>query len=182
VTAWYEWRPKGGAGHAHPEPRISWLLLLPLLGLTLVSPPALGSSSAATVGTALRQIGVPAGLPPTGPLQLGVLDYADRAVYDHGRSLADRPITVTGFITVDRQGSVYLTRMLLNCCAADAQPVKIGLSGHVPPVLQPDAWFAVTGAYTARQGTDPINGGPVPFLDVSRADPVAAPADPYESW
>jgi uncharacterized repeat protein (TIGR03943 family) len=198
ATAWYEWRPQKNAqktvpepgadvqhsqhGHAHREPRVGWLLLLPLLGLSLIVPPALGSYTATNTGTALRQVGVPAGLPPTGPLQLGVLDYARRAVYDHGRLLADRPITLTGFITADRDGAPYLTRMILNCCAADGQPVKVRLSGQVPPVLQPDTWFTVTGTYTARQTTDPINGGPVPVIDVTRADPVSAPPDPYESW
>ena len=170
-------------GRTHREPRISWLLLLPLLALILVAPPALGSYSAMNTGTALRQpFGFPVRLPTDGPVQLSVVDYAGRAVYDHGRSLADRPITLTGFLTIDRDGQPYLTRMILNCCAADAQPVKVGLSGKLPPVLQPDTWFAVTGTYINRQGTDPINNGPIPFLDISRADPVSTPPDPYESW
>ena len=195
ATTWYEWRPQKAArkpaedvrhkqrGHTHREPRISWLLLLPLLTLILLSPPALGSYSAMNTGTALsKPFGVPVSLPAEGPLQLSVLDYAGRAVYDHGRSLAGRPITLTGFITVDHDGEPYLTRMILNCCAADAQPVKVRLSGQLPPVLQPDTWFAVTGTYTARQTTDPINEGPIPFINISRADPVSAPPEPYESW
>lgn len=99
-----------------------------------------------------------------------------------GRLLADLPITLTGFVTIGRDGRPYLTRMILNCRVADAQPVKVGLSGQLPPVLQPDTWFAVTGTYTGTQGADPINNGPIPFLDISRADPVPAPADPYENW
>lgn len=195
VTAWFEWRrPRirdripaqgvshGPGGHVHREPRISWLLLLPLLALSLVLPPALGSYSAMNTGTVLRPVGVPVALPADGPLHLGVLDYAARAVYDHGRSLADRPITLIGFIAIDHDGRPYLTRMILNCCAADAQPVKVGLSGKLPPVLQPDTWFSVTGTYTARQGNDPINHGPIPFLDVDAADPVPSPPDPYENW
>ncbi len=207
VTAWYDWRraraaraaarqsagePSGAGhdghghdehGHGHREPRVSWLLVAPLLALSLVVPPALGSYSAASTGTVLRQaFGVPTRLPASGPLQLGVLDYARRAVFDHGRSLTGRPITLTGFVTIASDGQPYLTRMILSCCAADAQPVKVALSGRIPPVLAPDTWLAVTGTYTARQTTDPVNGGPVPFLDVSRADPATAPADPYESW
>jgi len=110
-----------------------------------------------------------------------VSDYADRAVSDHGRSLGTRTITLTGFVAFDRNGSVYLLRMLLNCCAADAQPVKIGLSGQVPPVLQPDTWLEVTGTYTGRQTKDPVNNGVIPFIDVTQAKPAPAPADPYES-
>jgi uncharacterized repeat protein (TIGR03943 family) len=195
VTAYYEWRRSrpterkptaairhAEPGHAHREPWVSWLLLLPLLALILVAPPALGSYSAMNTGTALRKPFFLVSLPADGPLQLSVVDYASHAVYGQGLGLADRPITLTGFITTNRDGQAYLTRMILSCCAADAQPVKVGLTGQIPPVLQPDTWFAITGTYTARQTTDPINKGPIPFLDVSRADPVSAPPDPYESW
>ncbi|MFK4227194.1 TIGR03943 family putative permease subunit [Streptomyces sp. NPDC019890] len=167
-------------GHAHHEPRISWLLVLPLVALILVAPPALGSYSAMRTGTALQ---APLGFPtlPTGdPLRLTVVDYAGRAVYDHGRSLGGRRISVTGFITLDRSGAPYLTRMVLNCCAADAQPVKIGLSGQIPPILQPDTWLEVTGTYTTRQTRDPVNDGVIPFIDISRARVVPAPHNPYE--
>jgi uncharacterized repeat protein (TIGR03943 family) len=193
ATVWYEWRQKTtrsrvpeehkpGHGHVHREPRISWLLLLPLFALILVAPPALGSYSAMRTGTGLQPPWGLAALPASGPLQLSVVDYAGRAVYDHGRSLGDRPITITGFLALDESGEPYLTRMVLNCCAADAQPVKIGLSGQLPPVLQPDSWLEVTGTYTGKQVTDPINDGPIPFIDISQARPVPAPPEEYESW
>jgi putative membrane protein len=169
--------------HAHREPRISWLLVLPLLALILVAPPALGSYSAMRTGTALQQ---PYGynkLPATGPLNLTVVDYAGRAVYDHGRSIAGRQIHVTGFVALDHAGAPYLVRMALNCCAADAQPVKIALTGKVPPVLEPDKWLEVTGTYTTQQIKDPVNNGPIPYLRITSAKPVPTPSDPYdESW
>lgn len=181
ATVWYEWRrPRDGHGHDHREPRISWLLVLPVLALILVSPPALDSYSGMRAGTALPPpVGFPT-LPAGDPLPLTVPDYADRAVYDHGRSLGSRPIKMTGFIAFDRGGSVYLIRMILNCCAADAQPVKVGLTGQIPPVLQPDTWLEVIGTYTAEQTRDPVNDGVIPFLDVTQATPVPTPADPYE--
>ncbi|MFD9589313.1 TIGR03943 family putative permease subunit [Streptomyces sp. NPDC059980] len=175
----------GGDGHAHPhrEPRISWLLVLPLLALILVAPPALGSYSAMRTGTALQApFGYPA-LPAGDPVPLGLVDYAGRAAYGHGHTLGDRRVRITGFVALDHAGTPYLVRMALNCCAADAQPVKIGLSGRIPPVLQPDAWLEVTGTYSSRRTKDPVNGGIIPFLDVSTARPVPAPRDPYdESW
>ncbi|MDQ0943912.1 TIGR03943 family protein [Streptomyces sp. V1I1] len=194
ATVWYELRPRATQenqperephdqrSHAHREPRISWLLVLPLLALILVAPPALGSYSAMRTGTALQQ---PWGFPTLSagdPLRLSVADYAGRAVYDHGRSLGDRRIRITGFITLDRNGAPYLTRMVLNCCAADAQPVKIGLSGQIPAVLQPDTWLEVTGTYTGKQTRDPVNDGAIPFIDVSQARPVPAPHNEYENW
>lgn len=187
ATVWYEWRAKkhqhAEEAHPHPEPRVSWLLVLPLLALILVAPPALGSYSALRTGTALQQPYGYAELPADGPLSLNLVDYAGRAAYDHGRSLGDRPVKVTGFVALDGTGAPYLVRMALNCCAADAQPVKVGLTGRIPPVLQPDTWLEVTGTYTAKRTKDPVNGGPIPFIEVSGAKPVPAPRDPYdETW
>ena len=193
ATAWYELRgPKNVRGrpedddghhhgHAHREPWVSWLLLLPLLALILVAPPALGSYTADHTGTVLRQpFGFPT-LPANDPVRLEVVDYAGRAVFDHGRSLAGRRIELTGFITIARSGEPYLTRMVLNCCAADAQPVKVGLSGQLPPILRPNIWLDVTGTYDTEQAKDPINGGPIPFINITQAKPVATPSDPYDT-
>ncbi|WP_432251406.1 TIGR03943 family putative permease subunit [Streptomyces sp. HNM1019] len=170
-------------GHGHREPRVSWLLVLPLFALILVAPPALGSYTAMHTGTALqRPWGFPA-LPAGDPLPLNVADYAGRAVYDHGRSLEHRTVKITGFVALDGHGAPYLVRMALNCCAADAQPVKIGLTGRIPPVLEPDTWLQVIGTYTAKRSKDPVGGGAIPYLEVSRSRPVPAPRDPYdESW
>jgi putative membrane protein len=172
-----------GHGHGHREPRISWLLVLPLLALILVAPPALGSYSAMRTGTALQAPFGYAKLPAGDPVTLGLVDYASRAAYDHGHSLGGRHVKIIGFVALDHAGTPYLVRMALNCCAADAQPVKIGLSGRIPPVLQPDTWLEVTGTYTGKRTKDQVNGGIIPFLDVSVAKPVPTPHDPYdESW
>ncbi|MFM9706411.1 TIGR03943 family putative permease subunit [Streptomyces galilaeus] len=191
ATAWYERRatnrkkstePSTPAS-PHPEPRVSWLLVLPLLALILVAPPALGSYSATRTGTSLQEpLAYPA-LPATGPLRLSVVDYAGRAVYDDGRTLTGRRIQLTGFLALDRDGTPYLVRMALNCCAADAQPVKVGLTGRIPPVLQPDTWLEITGTYTPHRVKDPVNDGPIPFIEVTAARPVPTPKDPYdETW
>lgn len=68
ATAWYEWRARAKEEeHAHREPRVSWLLVLPLFALILVAPPALGSYSAMRTGTALQQSYGYAKLPQSGP-------------------------------------------------------------------------------------------------------------------
>ncbi|GHH23105.1 TIGR03943 family putative permease subunit [Streptomyces lanatus] len=185
ATVWYERKRARSREktHVHPEPRVAWLLVLPLLALILVAPPALGSYSATRTGTALQEpLAYPA-LPAADPLPLNLVDYAGRAVYDHGRTLTGRQVQLTGFLALDHDGTPYLVRMALNCCAADAQPVKVALTGEVPPVLQPDTWLRVTGTYTARRAEDPVNGGPIPFIEVTEAKPVPEPTDPYdESW
>jgi uncharacterized repeat protein (TIGR03943 family) len=177
ATVWYARRRPAG----HPAPRVSWLLVLPVFALVLAAPPALGSYSAMRAGTAVTAPRIVAPLPAGNPIRLTVIDYADRAAYDRGRSLAGRTVTLTGFVAFDDAGVPYLVRMLLNCCAADAQPVKVGLTGAVPPVLQPDSWLEVTGTYAAEQAKDPVNGGTIPFVEVGQARPVPPPADPYES-
>jgi uncharacterized repeat protein (TIGR03943 family) len=184
ATLWYDRRTPADDHHQHREPRVSWLLALPVLALILVAPPALGSYSAAHTGTALtKPFGFPALPAGDAPLRLAVADYAGRAVYDGGRSLRDRRLKITGFVTLDRKGTPYLVRMGLNCCAADAQPVKIALTGTIPPVLRPDTWLEVTGTYTPRRMKDPVNGGPIPYLRVTTARPVPTPHDPYdETW
>ncbi|MFB0616127.1 TIGR03943 family protein [Streptomyces sp. AGS-58] len=186
ATAWYERRRHRRAradAHAHREPRVAWLLLLPLLALILIAPPALGSYSALRSGTALQKPYAYGPLPAGDPVPLSVVDYASRAAYGHGRSLHGRAVRVTGFLALDGAGRPYLVRMALNCCAADAQPVKIALAGALPPVLRPDAWLEVTGTYTPRLARDPVNDGPVPYLRVTAARPVPAPHDPYdETW
>ncbi|MEU9731193.1 TIGR03943 family protein [Streptomyces sp. NPDC048002] len=205
ATAWYERRPPASgsapapgsasapapasspapvtASDHHREPRVSWLLALPLLALILVAPPALGSYSAVRAGTALQEPYGYAELPRADPVPLALSDYAARAVYGHGRSLDGRRVRITGFVAPGPSGTPYLVRMTLNCCAADAQPVKIALTGEVPPVLRPDTWLRVTGTYTPRTVKDPVNGAPVPYLQVTEAVPVQAPRDPYdETW
>jgi uncharacterized repeat protein (TIGR03943 family) len=193
ATLWYEYRPSrsarddgssdghdDGHGHAMREPRIAWLLVLPLLALIVVVPPALGSYAADRAGTSLpRPFGFPS-LPAADPLPISVLDYASRAVYDDGHSLGVRRIKITGFVTFGNGGKPYLTRMVLNCCAADALPVKVALSGKTPPSLRPDSWLEVIGTYSKKRIKDEVNGGIIPFMDVSQARAVPVPADEYE--
>jgi putative membrane protein len=185
ATFWYEWRSARAShdhdhDHPHHEPKVAWLLLLPLFALILVAPQALGSYSADRMGTTLQpQTDFPR-LPPGDPLAIPLHDYAARAVYDHGRSLTGLHIRITGFYTAGHQGPI-LTRMVFNCCAADAQPVKVGLSGQLPPGGLPDGtWIEVLGTYTSKQIKDDINGGPIPYIDVSQLQKVAIPRFQYE--
>ncbi|MBO0869633.1 MAG: TIGR03943 family protein [Micromonosporaceae bacterium] len=170
-----------GHGHSHNKARVAWLLLLPLFALIALVPPPLGSYAADRTGTALQPPLAYANLPAKDPIQLTLLDYAGRAVYDHGRSLSGRRVEFSGFITFGSHGVPYLTRMILNCCAADAQPVKVALTGALPEQIRPDLWLDVVGRYDTRQSKDEVNGGPIPYLDVVSAHPVSPPADPYES-
>ncbi len=172
-----------GHGHdGHREPRVGWLLIAPVLGLLLVAPPALGSYAAEQAGSALsaQQVSDFPALPEGDPARISVLDYATRAIFDEGRSIGDRRVRVTGFLSADPNGGQLLTRMILSCCAADARPIKVGMNGAVPQGLAADSWVEITGRYSGHRGTDPVNGDEIPFIEVLEWRPVTAPAEQYE--
>jgi uncharacterized repeat protein (TIGR03943 family) len=185
VSLWQSRRPSPGDdhghGHAHGRLDVAWLLILPMLTLLLLAPPALGSYSAERTGTALSAADSTLGpLPDGDPVRLSVRDYGARAVFDH-ESLAGRHFTLSGFV-LPGGDTWYLVRMVIRCCAADAQPVKVGLAGNVPGGLKPNDWIAVTGTYLAgRTDRDPVNGEPIPYLSVTSSAPIPAPAQQYES-
>ena len=180
MTLWYELRGRRSAGHDH-EPWVAWLLILPVFALLLVAPPALGSHAASRSGTALTAVSDFPPLPDGDPARISVLDYASRAVFDEGRSLGDRRVSVTGFIVAGPAGRVYLARMILTCCAADARPVKVALTGDLPDTLKPDTWLEVTGRYSRKTVKDEINNETIPYLDVVDLKTVPAPSEQYES-
>jgi uncharacterized repeat protein (TIGR03943 family) len=187
MTLWYELRGKGeqhahddGHGHSH-EPWVAWLLILPVFALLLVAPQALGSYAADRTGTALQQVSDFPPLPDGDPAKISVLDYASRAVFDEGRSIGTRKVRLTGFVLKGQDGQPYLARMILTCCAADARPVKVGLTGDAPTGLKPDTWLDVTGTYTRKSVKDAINGETIPYLDVSDYQQIPAPNEQYES-
>lgn len=204
MTLWYDFRhgaspdtecADGSHGHesdadhgqehghgGHREPRVGWLLIAPVLGLLLVAPPALGSYAAGQAGSALsaQQVSDFPALPAGDPARISVLDYATRAVFDEGRSMSERKVQITGFLSADPNGGQLLTRMILSCCAADARPIKVGMNGAVPQGLAADSWVEVTGRYSDQRGTDPVNGDEIPFIEVLEWRPVTAPAEQYE--
>jgi uncharacterized repeat protein (TIGR03943 family) len=184
LTLWYDLRGKADAhGHHHHEPKVGWLLLLPVLGLLLVAPPALGSYAAGQAGTVLTAPGgdsdYPA-LPPGDPVDVGLLDYASRAVFDGGRSLTTRNLRLTGFVTPGPDGQPMLARMVMSCCAADGRPIKVALAGEVPAAVPADTWIQVTGVYSNRVEKDPVNQAQVPYLEVSSWQEIPAPKQQYE--
>jgi uncharacterized repeat protein (TIGR03943 family) len=186
MTLWYELRPGRNSEadtHGHREPRVGWLLIAPVLGLLLVAPPALGSYSVTTAGTSLPEEQPSAGFPPlpeVSLVELSVLDYAARAIWDDGRSLAGRRVQLTGFLITGEDGHQYLARLVLNCCAADARPIKVGMTGDVPAGLADDTWVELIGGYLDQTGVDPINEATIPYLAVEHWQEIPAPTSPYE--
>jgi uncharacterized repeat protein (TIGR03943 family) len=166
--------------HSHHEPSVGWLLILPVLGLLLVAPPALGSFAAGKSGSVSATSD--SDYPPlaTGdPVAVSLLDYASRALFDEGKSLTGRTVQMTGFVTPGPGGSPMLARMVLTCCAADGRPIKIGLTGQAPAEVPANTWIQVTGAYSTQRGKDPVNDVEVAYLEVQTWQEIAQPKQPY---
>lgn len=172
-----------GHGHGAGGPRVAWLLVLPVLVLVLVAPRALGSDAASRSGTALTENSVSdfPPLPAGDPVKISLLNYAARAVYDEGRSLESRRVELTGFITTGEDNQLFLTRMIVSCCAADGRPIKVGVTGNVPAGLTADTWISLVGTYTDRSLKDTINGETIPFVQAAEVREVDAPVEQYES-
>lgn len=168
-------------GHTHGPagPRVAWLLALPALALLLFPPPALGSYSAEREAAqrAARGVGGFPALPSGNPLDLTLGEFGSRAVYDSSRSLKGRTVRLTGFVTRGDDGTWYVTRLLVSCCAADATSGKAEVRGaDAPPV---DTWVTVTGTWHPRGELGSAAAWP-PVLDVTSVRRVPQPDNPYE--
>lgn len=168
------------AEHEHgAAPKAAWLLCLPVLAILLIAPPALGAYAAqramGTVGKPPAGPGYPA-LPGPDPVRLPVSEYAVRAIWDYGHTLAGRTVVMTGFVTPRPAGGWFLTRMVISCCAADAQAYKVEVRGAPP--LPADTWVEVTGTW-ADNG-QPAAETSVPVVVAARVTQVHAPRDPYD--
>ncbi|MGW0647798.1 TIGR03943 family putative permease subunit [Streptomyces umbrinus] len=165
--------------HDHTRnPRIAWLLTAPALALLLFPPPALGSYSAGReeARVAAQGTGTFPELPAGDPVDLTLGAFASRAEWDTGASMKNRTIRLTGFVTRDDDGTWYIARLLVTCCAADAQALKVQIRDADAPAA--DAWVTVTGTWhpTGKPGSDAAR----PVLDAASVKRVPAPSDPYE--
>ncbi|MGW4287961.1 TIGR03943 family putative permease subunit [Streptomyces sp. NPDC004673] len=177
AEAW-SWYRRTRHDDNHLPPRTAWLLFLPILSLALWAPPALGAYTAAREApkatTTQPQDFDP--LPTTSPLPLTLGDFTDRVREDHTKAIRTRTVQMTGFATPAAQGGGwYLTRLIINCCAADAQSVKVRVYGTQPP--KPDTWVTVTGTWrpSGRLGTPSAKVA----LDAKTVKKVPRPTNGY---
>jgi uncharacterized repeat protein (TIGR03943 family) len=111
--------------------------------------------------------------------ELGLKDVILRALYDADYSVRDVPVTVTGFIAPAGQGysdGYTIARMVISCCAADANPMQLHVTGQEP--FPENTW--VQAVVTVDASTATLNNGYVPTVAVSSMTPVPQPDDPYE--
>jgi uncharacterized repeat protein (TIGR03943 family) len=168
--------------HQHSG-RWVWLLMLPVLAIFLVAPPALGADSVLRAGNRVAPSVVQQGsaafppLPRAAVVPIAMSEFITRSVWDSSHSLDDRTVALTGFVVHDN-GSNYVARLVITCCAADATPMKVALTGRQADRLPNDQWIQVDGRL--RPGSATTANGYTPTLTVSSLTTVDAPADPYE--
>jgi uncharacterized repeat protein (TIGR03943 family) len=184
------WLARGGRpapghhGHDH-EPHSPWLLLLPVLAIFLVAPPALGADSVqraapgnSVPGAAGPSSGEFAPLPAGAAPELRLSDFVARAVWDRAGSLAGRDVTLTGFV-VHRGGSAELARLVITCCAADARPMVVRLTGFTDaPDLPSGSWLRLRARLLPGSAT--VADGYTPSVQVLDAEPIPEPVEAYE--
>lgn len=162
-------------GHAH-LPRTAWLLALPLLVLTLVTPPSLGSYAAARGTSTIDEPSgdvAPLPEPVNGAVELTLTEFATRSVYA-ADSLEGERLRLTGFVLPEDDGW-SLARIALSCCAADGRPVRVKAVGAPAPAA--DSWVVLEGRFRGVEGEGRTR---VPVLDVAALQPVEAPVQQYE--
>ncbi|MBQ1083193.1 TIGR03943 family protein [Nocardiopsis sp. B62] len=186
-----EYGSGGGDGHGHDHsvaPRVAWLLLLPVIAVFVIAPPALGSytveSTGGSSGPPPRDERAPSRftdeLSQAGPADVVPLDiqqFVMRAWIDEERELSGREVELTGFAVPAQDGDDwYLARLQMACCAADAVVNKILITDH--PAPEADTWWTVRGTWVEPEGD---------LYDVSEheitttsVEEVTNPPDPYE--
>jgi uncharacterized repeat protein (TIGR03943 family) len=167
-------------GHDHSQgPRVAWLMLLPVLAIFLIAPPALGAFTAArevnnTIAPPAEAKAPP--LPAGDPVEVTLADYVGRAVWDDGLTLDGRIVEMTGFVTPDPAGGWWLTRMSMACCAADAIGTRIKVVDT--PDLPANTWIVVTGSWVPGGGTQESDA--IPLLRIESLQQIDQPRNPYE--
>ncbi|MBB6171369.1 putative repeat protein (TIGR03943 family) [Nocardiopsis mwathae] len=175
-----------GHGHDHSRaPGVAWLLLLPVVAVFVVAPPALGSFTAGQAtdpgapsprtegryGDALEDTD------PSQPAELKLQEFVLRAWTDEEREMAGRPIELTGFAVPNEQGEGwYLARLQMSCCAADAVVNRVLVTNAEEP--EKDSWWTARGTWVEPEGD--LQSVRDHRFSVDTMTQVDNPPDPYE--
>ncbi|TQM80485.1 putative repeat protein (TIGR03943 family) [Saccharothrix saharensis] len=169
------------AGHEHGTSRSPWMLLLPVFAVFLISPPALGADTVnRSDRNAAQEAKASSGfapLPSDDVVPLTISEFVTRTAWDDSGSLDDRTVKLTGFV-VRKDADVFIARLTISCCAADASPVKAKMVGQDFAALPTDQWVEATGRVVPGSATK--ESAFVPTFTVSQVVPIATPEDTYE--
>jgi uncharacterized repeat protein (TIGR03943 family) len=172
-------RNAGSYGGHHHRGAIVWLLLVPVILMAFVIPPPISASGATPVAAAQPHKRTFPPLPSDRAPLVSLPDVVIRAVADSGGTLDNRLITVTGF-TLKADGGTDLGRVVIVCCAADAQLARIRLTGPgaVDAAGYPeDTWLQIEGQVVSGSATAATSF--VPTITVAHVTKIDRPANTY---
>lgn len=167
----------GGDGETHGE-GMGWLLLAPIAALLLVAPPTLGSYGVDRGATVDVRSGGRVFDPVDtsgGPVPMSLFEFSQRAIDRSGESLDGATVELTGFVAADdgQRRGFRLARYQIACCAADATPVVVRVTGIHGAKPSRDTWVTVVGSLHVKDTE-------VPELAATSVVEIAPPGDPYE--
>jgi uncharacterized repeat protein (TIGR03943 family) len=168
-------------GHDHHRPWLVWLLLIPIAMVAFVVPPPLGADGASAqpaVSAPQRRAFPP--LPPGDAPTVSLPEVVMRAAADSTNSLDGRTITLTGFSLHRPDGGVDLGRVVIVCCAADAQLARAHLTGPAAAVAAgypEDTWLRIRGQVVP--GSAHPDDGFIPTFAVTDVTRIDKPANTY---
>ena len=176
-------RPGGGHHDGYAERSgVVWLLATPIVLLIFVVPPALSPRAASPTAVAVSAGAQRHAFPPLPNERAPTVSLPQvlmRITTDSAGTLDGRLITVTGF-TVKDSDHTDLARIVIICCAADAQLARLRLAGPAAPIAGtfPDnTWLSVEGKVPAGQHIRERRS--IATLEVSSVTPISPPANTY---
>lgn len=173
--------------HDHSAQRSAWLLIVPVFAVLFVAPGPLGANAmarsleggnAAAFDPKSTEAYPPLSADKTTPMPIS--EFLARAVWDDKKTLVDRTVQLRGFVA-HQDGTTYVARMVIACCAADGYPVMVRMGGAAAGQLgefKDDEWIMVTGQFVPGSATEKNRN--VPEIAVEQITRAAQPNDPYE--
>lgn len=169
-----------------------WLVLLvPLVAASILSPSALSS-------TTMANRSATAGIAPlptmdqasqakakeaidSNPNQPAAVDVTDLISISQRpaqiQSFEGRTVQSVGLFSQEAGGAPKLVRWIMWCCAADAQPASVELTGNITGTWKDSQWVEVTG----KAHFPSTLGHAVPQIEVQSIAPTQEPDEPYLS-
>jgi uncharacterized repeat protein (TIGR03943 family) len=160
-------------GHRHGGGMV-WLLLVPVVLIAFVIPPPIEANGAAPVAAAQPHRRAFAELPAERAPVVSLPEVVMRAATDSAGTLDNHLITVSGF-TLIRDG-----RVVIVCCAADAQLARVHLAGPGATAAAgypEDTWLRIEG--TVITGSASAAASFVPTMTVTGVTKIDRPANTY---
>ncbi|MUM18474.1 TIGR03943 family protein [Mycobacterium sp. CBMA271] len=167
---------EGHHDHTHKH-GATWFLVLPIILLIFIVPPALSPRSIAAANVAASANTPRRAFPPLPPGEAPAVPLPEvlmRIAAGSSDTLAGRTITVTGF-TLKEGERTDLAKIVIVCCAADAQLARLHMTGPAAAsasALPENTWVSVTG--TVPGGQSYRGPSSIPVIEVTgltRTDP-----------